>query len=94
MKPCDHCMSEKDCYICNGDFEKAKKRIRELEAALRLVEFGSCDGCGYLGDHGYCVWCSWRANGEGRMDPDPGSGAHLPECPIRKALNPPLKGDQ
>ena len=55
--------------------------IRNLKAALREVEFGSCDGCG---GSCYCHWCSNHED----FDYDIGreETGHLPDCPVGSAL--------
>ncbi len=67
-------------------------RIRQLEAALRAVEWGSCDGCS--SDGAYCVICHEpRRRWDGPEDEDeiPGEtpGRHAPDCPVGLALAPP-----
>jgi hypothetical protein len=54
----------------------AADEIERLRVALRLVEFGSCDGCGR---GGFCHWCSQQD--EFDFQPD-----HLPACPVAAAL--------
>jgi hypothetical protein len=52
------------------------ERVEALVAALRLVEFGSCDGCGA---GRFCLWCS-------QQDEFEYSREHLADCPVAKAL--------
>lgn len=56
---------------------RAADEIELLRDALRLVEFGSCDGCG----RGvYCFWCSKQE--EFAYE----SRAHLVGCPVAAVL--------
>jgi hypothetical protein len=55
-------------------------RVEQLEAALRLVEFGSCDACG----HGaFCLWCTSRDDDK---DYEVREREHRSNCPVAAAL--------
>jgi hypothetical protein len=57
-------------------------REAALVAALREVEFGSCDGCGR---GGYCLWCSRQEEFDYEAE------SHLPNCPVGLALAAPVE---
>jgi hypothetical protein len=61
----------------NDLLDEQQWEIEELKRVLRLVEFGSCDGCGR--GH-FCYWCSIQDEFNFEM------GHHMPECPVGKAL--------
>lgn len=55
-------------------------------AALRLVEYGSCDGCG---GHNMCVLCGADAHGywdEARDEHIPEAELHEKTCAVGQAL--------
>jgi hypothetical protein len=56
------------------------ERAEAAEAALRLIEFGSCDACG----HGeFCLWCTSR---DDDRDYEVREREHRSNCPVAAAL--------
>jgi hypothetical protein len=66
-------------------FNGMLRRINALSSLVRLLEWGSCDGCG---NHAFCPLChqakeilSWDED-----EPVNRAGFHKPDCPVKIAL--------
>jgi hypothetical protein len=66
-------------------FTDLMARINKLEGLVRLLEWGSCDGCG---NHNYCPLCYQEKEHFAWDEDDPGirAGIHKPNCPVKLAL--------
>jgi hypothetical protein len=66
-------------------FNKMQGRIDMLSSLVRLLEWGSCDGCG---NHAYCPLCSQAKESMSWDEDEPvnHAGFHKPDCPVKIAL--------